>query len=135
MLLATFWQQSEQLCHDNKNHNDGDCVEHADPQRAVVASALHHIGYDRPVRAALAFPDLNCSVHRKDSYFDFECAAAFTRRTSFIAATATAVKAMRSTTPYIMKTIQGLPDSRLPGVPALSPKQTRVAAIAADVNR
>src|ERR1044071_5781575 len=94
------------ICHDSKDHHDCDRVKYAGPQRAVMASALHNFGSDRPVCSALAFPNFKRSVHRKDSYFDSESAAAFARRVSFIAATATAVNTRRSTMPYITKTIQ-----------------------------
>src|ERR1039458_68790 len=44
-------------------------------------------------------------------YSGFVFGTAFARRASFTAATATAIKTLRSTPPYITKTIQGLPDS------------------------
>jgi len=53
----------------------------------MVASALHHLGCNGPVSSALALPNLNRSVHRKDSYFTFGFAAAFGRPASLTAAT------------------------------------------------
>jgi hypothetical protein len=56
----------------------------------------------------------------------------FARRASFIAATATAIKTIRSTMPYITKTIQGLPHSTFRRS-LVGQKQSRVAATAARV--
>lgn len=108
MMPARFYHTaSMQPCHDSKDRDNRDCVEHANPQRAML-------------------PNCNRSVHRKDSYPDFVPAAVLARRVSFLAATTTAMNTIKSTAPYITKTI---------GYPSVSSVLSTISQTVASVVR